>query len=39
VDEWKQFLCVEASNIIETAVTLAPHEEHKMSAVLSVEKL
>ena len=38
-DEWKQFLCVEASNIIRTAVTLAPQQEHKMSAVLSVEKL
>lgn len=38
-DEWKQFLCVEASNIIGTAVTLAPQQEHKMSAVLSVEKL
>jgi glucose-6-phosphate 1-epimerase len=38
-DEWKQFLCVEASNIIATAVTLAPQQEHKMSAVLSVEKL
>ncbi len=37
--EWKQFLCVEASNIIGTAVTLAPQQEHKMSAVLSVEKL
>ena len=38
-DEWKQFLCVEASNIIGTAVTLAPGQEHKMSAVLSVENL
>lgn len=38
-DEWKQFLCVEASNIIGTAVTLAAAQEHKMSAVLSVEKL
>lgn len=38
-DEWKQFLCVEASNIIGTAVTLAPAQEHKMSAVLSLEKL
>jgi glucose-6-phosphate 1-epimerase len=37
--EWKQFLCVEASNIIGTAVTLAAEQEHKMSAVLSVEKL
>jgi glucose-6-phosphate 1-epimerase len=38
-DEWKQFLCVEASNIIGTAVTLAPENEHTMTAVLSVAKL
>ncbi len=32
--EWKQFLCVEASNIIGAAVTLAPGQEHTMSATL-----
>jgi glucose-6-phosphate 1-epimerase len=37
--EWKQFLCVEASNIIDSAVTLAPVQEHTMSAVLSVAEL
>lgn len=37
--EWKQFLCVEASNILGAAVTLAPGQEHTMSAVLSVTKL
>jgi glucose-6-phosphate 1-epimerase len=37
--EWKQFLCVEASNIIGAAVELPPGQEHTMSAVLSVEKL
>lgn len=37
--EWKQFLCVEASNIITSAVTLAPGQEHTMSAVLSVAKI
>jgi glucose-6-phosphate 1-epimerase len=37
--EWKQFLCVEASNILSSAVTLAPGQEHTMSAVLSVAKL
>jgi glucose-6-phosphate 1-epimerase len=37
--EWTQFLCVEASNILSDAVTLAPGEEHKMTAVLSVAKL
>jgi len=37
--EWKQFLCVESSNIIGNAVTLAPGQEHTMSAVLSMEEL
>jgi len=37
--EWKQFLCVETSNIIGAAVTLAPAQEHTMSAVLSVARL
>jgi len=37
--EWKQFLCVEASNIIGAAVTLAPGQEHTMVAVLSVARL
>jgi glucose-6-phosphate 1-epimerase len=36
--EWTQFLCVEASNILAASVTLAPGEEHKMTAVLSVAK-
>ena len=38
-DEWGQFLCVEASNILTASVSLAPGEEHKMTAVLSVGKL
>ena len=37
--EWRQFICVEASNILDAAVSLAPGQEHKMAAVLSVEKL
>jgi len=37
--EWKQFACVEASNIIGGAVTLLPGQEHTMSAVLSVAGL
>jgi glucose-6-phosphate 1-epimerase len=37
--EWKQFLCVEASNILGAAIDLAPGQEHKMTAVLSVAKL
>ena len=36
--EWTQFLCVEASNILDASVTLAPGEKHKMTAILSVAK-
>jgi glucose-6-phosphate 1-epimerase len=36
--EWRQFLCVEASNILDAAVNLAPGQEHRMAAVLTVEK-
>ena len=34
--EWQQFFCVEASNIMGAAVTLAPGQEHTMTAVLRV---
>jgi len=37
--EWAQFLCVEASNILAASVSLAPEEEHKMTAVLSTAEL
>jgi glucose-6-phosphate 1-epimerase len=37
--EWTQFLCVEASNILASSVSLSPGEEHKMTAVLSAAKL
>jgi glucose-6-phosphate 1-epimerase len=37
--EWTQFLCVEASNILDAVVHLEPRQEHRMTAVLSVEKL
>jgi glucose-6-phosphate 1-epimerase len=37
--EWKQFLCVEASNVLGASVNLDPGQEHKMTAVLSVGKL
>jgi glucose-6-phosphate 1-epimerase len=37
--EWTQFLCVEASNILDAAVDLAPGQEHRMTAILSVERL
>jgi glucose-6-phosphate 1-epimerase len=36
--EWRRFLCVEASNIMESAVTLEPGEKHTITAVLSVTK-
>ena len=36
--EWRQFLCVEASNILSFPVNLAPGQEHRMTAVLSVAK-
>ena len=38
-EEWTEFLCVEASNIRDAAFTLPPGQEHKMTAILSVEKL
>jgi glucose-6-phosphate 1-epimerase len=37
-DEWTQFLCVEASNILDAAVNLAPGQEHRMTAILTVER-
>jgi len=37
--DWAQFICVEASNILSTAINLAAGQEHRMAAVLSVEKL
>jgi len=37
--QWAQFLCVEASNILDATVNLEPGEEHKMTATLSVEEL
>ena len=35
-DEWKRMVCVEASNVRGAVVTLAPGQEHTMTAVLSV---
>jgi glucose-6-phosphate 1-epimerase len=37
--QWRQFLCVEASNIMESAVTLEPGEKHTMKALLTLTKL
>jgi glucose-6-phosphate 1-epimerase len=36
--EWSQFLCVEASNILDAAIDLAPGQEHTMTAVISLSK-
>jgi len=38
-NEWTQFLCVEASNILGAAVFLDPGQTHTMTAVLSVAEL
>ena len=35
-DEWRQFACVEASNILNHAVPLAPGEKHVMAATIVV---
>jgi glucose-6-phosphate 1-epimerase len=35
-EEWKDFACVEASNIVGGAVTLEPGEEHVLRATVSV---
>jgi glucose-6-phosphate 1-epimerase len=37
--EWMQFVCVEACNILDAAVSLAPGHEHKMTAILSMARL
>lgn len=37
-DEWRQFACVEASNILSSAIDLAPGQTHSMQAILSVER-
>jgi glucose-6-phosphate 1-epimerase len=35
-DEWRYMTCVEASNILSSAISLAPGEEHTMRATLSI---
>jgi glucose-6-phosphate 1-epimerase len=32
--EWRQFTCVEASNILRAAVTLTPDQQHTMQAII-----
>jgi glucose-6-phosphate 1-epimerase len=35
-DEWRQFACVEACNILDSAIALAPGQEHTMQATINV---
>jgi len=35
-DEWMQMICIETSNVSDFAVDLAPGQQHKMKAVVSV---
>jgi glucose-6-phosphate 1-epimerase len=35
-DEWRQFACVEASNILSSGVTLGPGQSHTITAKISV---
>jgi glucose-6-phosphate 1-epimerase len=35
-DEWREFACVEAANILEEAVTLGPGESHAMGVTIEV---
>ena len=35
-DEWRGMACVEASNILESAISLGPSEEHTMCSILSI---
>jgi D-hexose-6-phosphate mutarotase len=37
--EWKQMICIETSNVADFAVDLAPGQQHKMKAVVSVGDL
>lgn len=36
-DEWRQMTCVEASNILGSAITLSPGERHAMGAILRAD--
>jgi glucose-6-phosphate 1-epimerase len=38
-NEWQQFVCVEASNVLGCAVKLAPSQQHSMRAILGVADL
>jgi len=34
--EWRQFLCLEASNILDAAINLAPGQKHSVAAGLAL---
>jgi glucose-6-phosphate 1-epimerase len=38
-EEWRQMICVETSNVSQFAVDAAPGAEHRMKAVIGVERL
>jgi glucose-6-phosphate 1-epimerase len=38
-EEWRQFACVEASNILGSAITLEPGRTHSMLAIISLHAL
>jgi len=38
-DEWQWMVCVEASNILENTVELAPSQDHKMTVTMTVSPL
>jgi D-hexose-6-phosphate mutarotase len=37
-EEWRAMACVEASNILESAISLGPGEEHTMCSILSIPR-
>jgi len=36
-EEWRRFACVEAGNILGSEMSLAPGQEHRMQAIISVD--
>lgn len=35
-DEWKQMVCIETSNVSDFGIDLAPGQQHKMTALVTV---
>ena len=38
-EEWRRFACVEASNILGSAISLVPGQEHRMQAIITVASM